>query len=814
MMQLCAIALFLLLLHKPTTALSNSKSKSKSKLGINERNWQRKFEQLKNHKSIHGNFKIPKKTDDDSTLNSWADTQRGLHRRGLLKDHRLEQLAGIGFLGTSAANKETASSRRQAKWLERYDELLEYKRVNGHCRVPQNYKENPKLGLWVKTNRAWYKDRLNGQEDFVGCANVARMTDERFELLRKIGFYTDDNNVGVAASKKRTNWDEYFEQLCRHREQHGTLHVDWKAHPRLARWTSRQRFFYQKMMNDDDADGNHNISKGSSSLSTGLTNEKIAQLESIGFNFTSSQTNFSFVQEWRSNFNFLRELKAQHGTIEAIIDTDEYPELTRWMSTQQDIYEKRSGKLTIEKIDQLREIGLLDNSENGNGGSSINIRSRFQLRQSRWMERYRELQQYRKEHGHFNVPRNYSENPQLGRWVNSQRYLFKKRLIGDKTGFENMSDTQFELLENIRFYYETYEDCTSSYITWDDYIDQLCKHKEACGTLQVDPQINPQLARWVYRQRVLFKKLEGGKQVSLSYEQVERLQAIGFEFEGRKSWDDRYDELCEHLALNGPNSFSIDRKENFGLSQWIYFQKREYAQMKNINETSALAPERMELLDKIGFDWGLNSHADWWEKYAQLCEYKEQYGDCNVPQRYSENLSLGLFVYNNRMMFKNLLAGEYSSLTEDRIDALEEIGFCWDNQQYRWFSKLEDLKRYKAQYGNCDVPRRYDADLALAWWVQCNRLEYKQFQMGRPSTLSSSRIKLLEDIGFNWSAPARGRNSGPTVQDWSNLFDALRQKLAEPDGTRNFVERLDVVKDRSRPVAEVDIDTLWNEEND
>lgn len=224
-----------------------------------------------------------------------------------------------------------------------------------------------------------------------------------------------------------------------------------------------------------------------------------------------------------------------------------------------------------------------------------------------------------------------------------------------------------------------------------------------------------------------------------------------------------------------------------------------------------MSSERIRLLEDIGFNFCCDFHVDWWDKYTELCKFKDSNGHCNVPQRYSKNLSLGLFVYNCRMQFKNLLAGEWSSLTEDRVDALERIGFCFDHQQYRWFSKYEDLKKYKEVNGNCDVPRQYDKDLSLAWWVQYNRQAYKEFKDGRPSNISPLRIKLLEDIGFHWVAPRV--SSGPTVQDWANLFEVMRDKLAEPDGTRNFVERLDVM-DRWRPVTKVDVDSLWYEEDE
>ena len=34
------------------------------------------------------------------------------------------------------------------RWMERYQDLVEYHRANGHCNVPYVYKQNPCLGQW------------------------------------------------------------------------------------------------------------------------------------------------------------------------------------------------------------------------------------------------------------------------------------------------------------------------------------------------------------------------------------------------------------------------------------------------------------------------------------------------------------------------------------------------------------------------------------------------------------------------------------------------------------------------------------------
>jgi hypothetical protein len=46
-----------------------------------------------------------------------------------------------------------------------------------------------------------------------------------------------------------------------------------------------------------------------------------------------------------------------------------------------------------------------------------------------------------------------------------------------------------------------------------------------------------------------------------------------------------------------------------------------------------LTPERLDLLNSLGFVW--DSHeVNWAEKYQALVEYKKEKGDCNVPSNY------------------------------------------------------------------------------------------------------------------------------------------------------------------------------------
>lgn len=63
---------------------------------------------------------------------------------------------------------------------------------------------------------------------------------------------------------------------------------------------------------------------------------------------------------------------------------------------------------------------------------------------------------------------------------------------------------------------------------------------------------------------------------------------------------------------------------------------------------------------------------------TKLVKYKKANGNCNVPQGYTEDLSLGHWVNNQRTLYKYFKAGEYAQgMNNERIAKLEEIGFCW-----------------------------------------------------------------------------------------------------------------------------------------
>ena len=62
---------------------------------------------------------------------------------------------------------------------------------------------------------------------------------------------------------------------------------------------------------------------------------------------------------------------------------------------------------------------------------------------------------------------------------------------------------------------------------------------------------------------------------------------------------------------------------------------------------------------------------------AELLAYRQQHGNCNVPQSYKENTALGNWVDSQRKDYKKYKRGSKSYMTEERIAKLEKVGFAW-----------------------------------------------------------------------------------------------------------------------------------------
>ncbi|KAG7366868.1 helicase domain protein [Nitzschia inconspicua] len=141
-----------------------------------------------------------------------------------------------------------------------------------------------------------------------------------------------------------------------------------------------------------------------------------------------------------------------------------------------------------------------------------------------------------------------------------------------------------------------------------------------------------------------------------------------------QKWNERYTELCEFHRRFGHSVVPYHYKESTALAWWVKRQRHQY-KMKKEGLHSTLTEEREKLLESLDFVW--DSHTAIWEmRLQELIEYKVRHGHTSISQ--SENPKLLVWVKCQRRQYKMFCAGQKSSMTPERINKLNAIGFCWN----------------------------------------------------------------------------------------------------------------------------------------
>ena len=123
--------------------------------------------------------------------------------------------------------------------------------------------------------------------------------------------------------------------------------------------------------------------------------------------------------------------------------------------------------------------------------NSSEASTRFRSYQSEnWKERYSELVEFHRQHGHCLVPNNYKENPSLAEWVKRQRYQYKLKTLGEHT---TMTPERMKKLKKLGFAWNSHDKM------WEEHMNNLKMYMEIHGDCNVPNKYppDPALASWV-----------------------------------------------------------------------------------------------------------------------------------------------------------------------------------------------------------------------------------------------------------------------------------------------------------------------------
>ena len=224
-------------------------------------------------------------------------------------------------------------------------------------------------------------------------------------------------------------------------------------------------------------------------------------------------------------------------------------------------------------------------------------------------------------------------------------------------------------------------------------------------------------------------------------------------------FDKRLHELRQFKEEFGHCDVPQKYQKNKSLGAWCNTVRFARKRIENGVSTSVkLPPERIQILEEIGFKWRPGGHDQAFEERCrELIAYKEQFGHCKVPFKYPDKPALGIWCCTMRTTFKKNREGIKTStnLTPDRIKRLEEIGFYFTvmGHDEGFEEKCSALIAFKDKHGHCDVPGKYPDNPALGRWCNTMRAAYSKLKKGIKPThrISQDRIEKLEGLGFRWN---------------------------------------------------------------
>ncbi|GAX14382.1 hypothetical protein FisN_11Hh160 [Fistulifera solaris] len=167
-----------------------------------------------------------------------------------------------------------------------------------------------------------------------------------------------------------------------------------------------------------------------------------------------------------------------------------------------------------------------------------------------------------------------------------------------------------------------------------------------------------------------------------------------------------------------------------------------------------------------------NALLNWYYRLRELHLFKAKYGHAEVPQQFPENHALGIWVNKQRMQKKLKEKGQKVSLSEHRINLLNDLGFQWAKEKgdVSWDHHYNELFAFYLQHNHCNVPTKYTENKALGRWVSTQRSQLKKWRSGSYSLMTKDRYEKLCKLGFNFEMippSSKNKNGGSDSQNAS-----------------------------------------------
>ncbi len=497
-------------------------------------------------------------------------------------------------------------------------------------------------------------------------------------------------------------WPVFFEQLREYHWQTGNTRVTAKAGRGtvLRTWTEQQR-----------------------QARVALTGTQVAQLDGLGFAWEQPDEKQA---RWDDMYGQLLAFREQYGHCRVPSSYTLNKPLAKWVARQR---EQGATMLPARKA-RLEALGFLWKED------------LVALDEEAWHEKYEQLCAFHQTHGHFRVPAGEKQYRSLRIWVDHQR-----------KGQQSLPPDRQRQLDGIGFPWgndlvKQQEDA------WQQMYGKLKAFQARFGHVRVPSKWkeDPALGAWVTRQR--------RRRNALPPAQRAQLDTLGFAWpehisrSKQQRWLKSYRELKAFREQYGHCRVPDQYEANPALGKWVSWQRKQEREGK-------LPPGRKKLLAEIGFAWAdtlqRESRLRWERMYLRLKRFYQKYGHSQVPEGWSHDAKLAIWV--------SMLRQHEKRLSDEQRARLNELAFPWKRtlrheREKVWEQMFQKLLVFYREKGHCRVTLSHPDQKFFRWVAKQRRDRHK---------LPPHRLAKLDALGFSWKED----NQKLKEEKWESMYDQL-----------------------------------------
>lgn len=631
----------------------------KNLISRNER-WEIGMEHLNEYRRQFGNTIVPIDyiCEDGYRLGPWAARQKQLYRKNQLSAERYEKLLASGLdvsqgkhyqKHTKSKTEKVTVIKRNVRWRNALEHLIEYKNQFGHTLVPASYvcEDGFKLGLWVKTNRTQYKKQL--------------LIPERIKSLLEAGLDLSLECQDISLQERG------LEHLKEYVERFGNACVPTRYvcedGYRLGAWITTQKIKYKK--------GRLNPEVIRILFDAGLDDDAL----------TRSRPNY-MRKRWKIGLEHLKEYVNRFGS--ASIPHDYVCEdgycLGTWVAAQKNKYKKRS--LTAERNKDLLEAGL---------ALPEAIASRDQYWAKKWKDGLDHLKEYVKRFGSASMPSRYvcDDGYRLGSWVSARKHEYNTGALDDKKAME-LIEAGFDFRQTDIKTFDKWRDGFRHLVQYRFDARSLCvPYNYVCedgfllGQWVADHLDNCTLADL----GVCCEDANGNNEEGRLTRKCYIVKGSGY----KAKWERKIKYMLEYKEKHGDFNVPINYvcEDGFRLGKWYASQIAAY-------NAGKLPADRQDRLKSLGIPFCSRTdfvgrsrklQKKWELALDRLKEYKKEHGTVNVPYSYRspDGFRLGVWLSLQKQQYKK------HTLWEERVRMLQESGVLCETENEEPLIKEDEL---------------------------------------------------------------------------------------------------------------------------